>query len=98
MGNPPGTRVLRILDGKLFEDEPIGWNVYSEGQPIPVLLGLGPLAGDFAVGKLHQKYDGNYCSIVHRGQHFDNFTLWLYAMCGELDADFTARWAERTNL
>ncbi|MCG2665887.1 hypothetical protein ACFPFP_02950 [Bradyrhizobium sp. GCM10023182] len=99
MGNPDGMRVLRIIDGKLFEDEPLGWEIYSEGQPLPVLLGHGAYHGDFAVAKIKQTAIGpRYVSVVHRGQYFDNFTYWLYAMCGEQDPGFTPRWAEREHL
>lgn len=94
MGNPDGRRVLRIIDRKLFEDEPIAWQVYSEGQPIPVLLGHGPLDGDFAVAQLsHTAIGPRYCTVVHRGKYYDNFTQWLYAQCAEADPSFSPRFA-----
>ncbi|MGY4160500.1 hypothetical protein ACVINW_006342 [Bradyrhizobium sp. USDA 4461] len=96
MGNPRGTSVLRIIDGKLFEDEPIAWHVFSEGEPVPVLLGIGPIQGDYAVATKKDTAIGQrYFTVVHRGKYYDNFTQWLYAVCGEMDPAFSPRWADR---
>ena len=93
-GNPPGTYVLRIIDGKLFEDEPIAWELRSEGQPIPVLLGMGAVEGDFAVATKKDTAIGRrYFTVIHGGKYFDNFTQWLYAQCAEHDPNFSPRWA-----
>ena len=96
MNNPEGVRVLRVIDGNLVEDEPIGWQVFSVGQPIPILLGLGPCAGDFAVGQKKPTNMGyRYVSVCDRGKYYQNFTLWLYARMGELDPSFSPRFADR---
>jgi len=78
MGNPPNTTILRAIEGRIFCEEAIAWEFWSEGPPVPILLGVVPLREDFAVW--HQERlagGGSAGQVKHRGRYFESPLHWL---------------------